>query len=64
MIRGLNMVLEIKSNRQIRKLPIIILTTTNNLKDITVAYYIGANSYLKKILSEGEMKEFEKMIKI
>jgi len=39
---------EIKSNSELKKIPIIILTTSNSPDDIASTYEYGANSYIQK----------------
>jgi len=39
---------EIKSNPNLRSIPIIILTTSNSEKDIALSYSLGANTYICK----------------
>lgn len=46
---------EIKSNNETRTIPIIMLTTSDSQKDINLAYFNYANSYITKPL---DMEEF------
>jgi CheY-like chemotaxis protein len=39
---------EIKSNPELRRIPIIVLTTSNADMDIDCAYELGANSFISK----------------
>ncbi|MDF1759460.1 MAG: response regulator [Coxiellaceae bacterium] len=39
---------KIKADNELRKIPVIILTTSNNEKDIDFCYERGANSYVQK----------------
>ena len=39
---------EIKSNPDLKKIPTIILTTSNSNKDVSLSYSLGANSYICK----------------
>lgn len=53
---------EIKKDESLRKIPVIILTTSSNQKDIEKAYKNYCNSYVQKPL---EMEEFlEAILKI
>jgi CheY-like chemotaxis protein len=52
---GLDVLKEIKSNEKLRKIPVIMLTTSENKKDIDRAYQYHCNSYVRKPL---EMKDF------
>lgn len=59
---GLEVLEEIKGDENIRKIPVIMLTTSSNEKDIERAYKNYCNSYVKKPL---EMEEFmEAIVKI
>jgi CheY-like chemotaxis protein len=50
---------EIKQDDNLKKIPVIILTTSSNQKDIEKAYNFHCNSYIKKPL---EMEEFIKAV--
>jgi CheY-like chemotaxis protein len=54
-INGLEVLKEIKENEKLKKIPVIILTTSNNQKDINIAYQNYANSYVVKPI---EMQDF------
>jgi two-component system response regulator len=47
-ISGLDVLKEIKSNPQTKKLPIVIITSSKEDPDIKAAYDYGANSYVVK----------------
>lgn len=49
---------EIKSNTQLRKIPIIVLTTSNAKEDISQSYDLGVNSFVQKPLRFEQMVEF------
>jgi CheY-like chemotaxis protein len=38
----------IKSDLKLKKIPVIVLTTSNDIKDIEECYQLGANSYIQK----------------
>lgn len=56
-INGLDVLQEIKSDEILKKIPVIILTTSSNEKDINKAYQNHANSYIIKPI------EFEDFLK-
>lgn len=59
---GLEVLEEIKEDERLKKIPVIMLTTSSNQKDIDRAYKNYCNSYVKKPL---EMEEFmEAILKI
>jgi CheY-like chemotaxis protein len=45
---GSEALLEIKSDPDIRSIPVIVLTTSNAEEDIAQAYQLGANSFITK----------------
>jgi CheY-like chemotaxis protein len=48
---------KIKSDPELKKIPIIMLTTSSNQKDIDEAYGNYCNSYVKKPISIDEFME-------
>jgi len=45
---------QIKSDSELKKIPVIMLTTSSNQKDINIAYENHCNSYVKKPLDINE----------
>jgi CheY-like chemotaxis protein len=45
---GFDVLKEIKENEQLKKIPIIIFTTSKTARDIDKAYDLGANCYISK----------------
>ena len=45
---GFDVLKEIKENDQLKKIPIIIFTTSKTARDINKAYELGANCYISK----------------
>ncbi|HBV86291.1 response regulator [Desulfosporosinus sp.] len=41
----------IKSDVNLKKIPVVVLTTSNDLRDIENCYQLGANSYIQKPVS-------------
>ena len=58
-IDGLDVLREIKNSPKLRKIPVIILTTSEAEKDVARAYNFYANSYLVKPF---KFEEFTEMI--
>ncbi len=56
---GLEVLEEIKKDENLKKIPVIMLTTSSNQRDIDRAYKNYCNSYVKKPL---EMEEFMQAI--
>lgn len=54
---GHEVLMQIKSDDQLKKIPVIMLTTSSNQKDIDMAYANHSNSYVKKPLDMDEFLE-------
>ena len=54
---GLQVLERIRSNPQTRRLPVIILTTSDEESDIARSYDLGVNSYVRKPLHFAEFSE-------
>jgi CheY-like chemotaxis protein len=54
---GREVLKEIKQNRLLKRIPVVVLSTTNNEQDMKRCYELGANSYITKPNS------FESLIK-
>ena len=48
---------EVKADPELKKIPIVILTTSSNEKDLNTAYKNNCNSYVKKPLHMNEFLE-------
>ncbi|MCK5581480.1 MAG: response regulator [Candidatus Omnitrophica bacterium] len=57
---GLEALKEIKGNPELRKIPVAILTMSPTDEDISRAYDLGVNSFIKKPL---ELKEFMEVVR-
>jgi len=47
-INGLEVMEEIRNNEKTKLLPVVVLTTSNDPKDVIQSYSQGANSYIRK----------------
>jgi two-component system, chemotaxis family, response regulator Rcp1 len=54
---GFDVLKEIKENDQLKKIPIIIFTTSKTARDIDKAYELGANCYISKPQTVEEWTE-------
>lgn len=57
-LSGLEVLHDIKTNPRIQKIPVIMLTASEEDHDIQVAYKLGANSYIVKPI------DFEKFVEV
>ena len=59
-IGGLEVLQSIRANKQTKLLPVVILTSSNEEKDLIDSYNLGANSYVRKPV---EFNQFVEAIK-
>lgn len=59
-VDGFEVLKKLKKDDKLKKIPIIMLTTTDSQKEIDKSYQLGANSYISKPV---DFREFQKMIK-
>ena len=48
---------EIKADPDLRRIPVVILTTSKEAEDILLSYELGANSYIAKPVTFGALAE-------
>jgi CheY-like chemotaxis protein len=61
-VDGLDVLRMIKSNPRFRILPVVVLTSSNEISDIQQAYALGANSYILKAIDYDEFSNAVSMI--
>jgi len=59
-VSGLEVLRQIKEDRELRRLPVVVLTTSDADRDVALAYEHHANGYLTKPVDFGE---FSRMLK-
>lgn len=47
-VDGLEVLKQLRAARETRRLPVVILTSSNEQRDIVTGYDLGANSYIRK----------------
>jgi CheY-like chemotaxis protein len=53
---------EIKSHPDLRQIPVIVLTTSSDDRDVSACYKAGANSYVQKPVDlDGFMRAIERL---
>lgn len=55
-IDGREVLRRIKQDEDLRKIPVVVFTTSNNPKDIEDCYQYGANSYIVKPINFAQLK--------
>jgi CheY-like chemotaxis protein len=63
-IDGLTVLKELKSRPELRKIPVVILTTSKEDRDISTAYDLGVNSYIVKPVSFDNFMEVAQQIQL
>ncbi|HEX9941488.1 MAG TPA: response regulator [Thermoanaerobaculia bacterium] len=59
---GREVLAEIKTDPRLKKIPVIVLTTSSDGRDVEACYRAGANSYIQKPVDiEGFMKAIERL---
>ena len=61
---GLEVLSEIKSNNKTKSIPVVILTSSNEEKDIIESYNLGVNSYIVKPVDFNDFIDTVKQIGI
>jgi CheY-like chemotaxis protein len=56
-VDGLEVLRHIRDHARTRSLPVVVLTTSNEERDIAESYRIGANSFVRKPVVFGEFVE-------
>jgi two-component system response regulator len=59
---GREVLTEIKSHPDLKQIPVIVLTTSSDDRDVSACYKAGANSYIQKPVDlEGFMRAIERL---
>jgi len=59
---GREVLTEIKRDDQLKQIPVIVLTTSNDSRDVESCYQAGANSYIQKpVDTEGFVRAIERL---
>lgn len=56
-INGLDVLRALRSEQRTRLLPIVILSSSNEQRDLVASYELGANSYVRKPVDFGQFLE-------
>lgn len=59
---GLEVLRQIRADPRTRRLPVIILTSSNEEQDLVASYNLGANSYIRKPVDFGQFVEAVKQL--
>lgn len=61
-IDGLQVLREIKTNPQTRAIPVVILTSSKEERDMVESYQLGVNSYIQKPVDFDQFRETVKQL--
>ncbi len=61
-VSGLEVLSAIKSDKKTKKIPVVILTSSKEVRDISESYQLGANAYVVKPLEFAQFFETVKQI--
>jgi CheY-like chemotaxis protein len=61
-VNGLEVLRRIRSNSRTAGLPVVVLTTSNEERDIVDSYRLGANSFVRKPVMFGEFVDATKVL--
>lgn len=56
-VDGVEVLRQIKSNKELRKLPVIMLTTTEDPRDVSRCHNLGCNGYVQKPAAYAKFAE-------
>jgi two-component system, response regulator len=56
-VDGLDVLREIRNNPQTKPIPVVILTSSREEKDLVAGYQLGINSYIQKPVDFSEFRE-------
>lgn len=54
-VNGIEVLRRIKSDERMRRLPVVVLTSSNEAQDVKMAYELGVNSYVTKPIQFQEL---------
>ncbi len=56
-LQGLQVLQRLRADERTKRLPVVILTSSNEEKDVIASYDLGANSFVRKPVDFGEFME-------
>ena len=63
-INGLEVLRQLKAHERFRRIPVVVLTSSREDRDLKVAYDLGVNSYIEKPVSFNKFMEVAEHIEL
>lgn len=63
-INGLEVLRQLKNHERFRRIPVVVLTSSKEDKDLKTAYDLGVNSYIEKPVSFNKFMEVAEQIEL
>ena len=63
-VNGLEVLRQLKGHARYRRIPVVILTSSREDRDLTAAYDLGVNSYIEKPVSFSKFMEVAEQIEL
>lgn len=60
---GREAIKEIKANKDLRRIPIVVLTTSKSEEDVITSYNLGVNSFIRKPVNFEKLVEVMRVLK-
>ena len=61
-VDGLEVLRKVKSDSRTRRIPVVVLTSSREERDLVISYDLGANSYLQKPVDFDQFREVVKQM--
>ncbi len=63
-VNGLEVLRQLKAHERFRRIPVVVLTSSREDKDLKTAYDLGVNSYIEKPVSFSKFMEVAEQIEL
>jgi CheY-like chemotaxis protein len=63
-VNGLEVLRQLKTHERFRRIPVVVLTSSKEDKDLKTAYDLGVNSYIEKPVSFSKFMEVAEQIEL
>ena len=63
-VNGLEVLRQLKTHERFRRIPVVVLTSSKEDKDLKTAYDLGVNSYIEKPVSFNKFMEVAEQIEL